>query len=323
VSLIERVYKIHHKLHENRSVGFEALRRDLGVSVSQLKRDLAYMRARLNAPIEWSRELNGYFFDPKPRAGPKYELPGLWFSPSEIHALLTVQHLLSSLQPSVLTQHIRPLQSRLRAALESHDNSPEEIGDRIRILRMGRKEVRPRFFEVIASALLNRKQLHIRHFNRNRNERTERDISPQRMVHYRDNWYIDAWCHLRNDLRSFALDVVEQASVLPKKAKNIPGETLDAYVKSGYGIFAGKDVQWAKLRFSPRAARWVANEEWHPNQRSRFDDEGYYVLELPYSQATELIMDVLRHGREVEVLEPIELRTKVRDSLLSAASLYQ
>ena len=100
-------------------IGFEALRETLEVSRATLKRDLAYMRDRLNAPIIFDRELGGYRFDVQaPKIGSQYELPGLWFSAAEIHALLTMQHLPANLDPGgILAPHVRPLMARLNALL--------------------------------------------------------------------------------------------------------------------------------------------------------------------------------------------------------------
>jgi hypothetical protein len=47
----------------------------------------------------------------------------------------------------------------------------------------------------------------------------------------------------------------------------------------------------AKLRFTPKQARWVSSEQWHPEQVSQFDKDGSYLLEFPYSNDGELIMD--------------------------------
>ena len=98
----------------------------------------------------------------------------------------------------------------------------------------------------------------------------------------------------------------------------MPDGELDDVLGSGYGIFAGKKVQWARLRFTPERAKWVAAESWHPKQRGRFDAFGYWVLELPYSDPRELVMDILRHVPEVEVVEPDGLRMAVREKLLAA-----
>ena len=147
-------------------------------------------------------------------------------------------------------------------------------------------------------------------------------LAPQRLVHYRDNWYVDAYCHLREALRSFSVDAMEQAELLDTKSKEIPKAELDGYLKSGYGIFSGRGVTWAKLKFSSKAARWVAKQTWHGKQRGAFDGKGSYVLEIPCTDDRELLMDILRHGADVEALEPPELRKRVAEALAEAARQY-
>jgi predicted DNA-binding transcriptional regulator YafY len=143
------------------------------------------------------------------------------------------------------------------------------------------------------------------------------------LVHYRENWYLDAWCHLREDIRSFAVDAIQEAAVLDKRAKSVPERELDEVLASGYGIFSGRATTWAKLRFTPERARWVAAEEWHPEQKGRVDPDGSYVLEIPFSDHRELAMDVLRHGPHVEVLEPQSLREAVQQQLAAALARYR
>jgi predicted DNA-binding transcriptional regulator YafY len=110
--------------------------------------------------------------------------------------------------------------------------------------------------------------------------------------------------------------------MLDEPAREVSEKELDEVLAAGYGIFSGRDVRWAKLRFTPERARWVAAEQWHPGQRSRFDPEGSYVLELPYSDHRELVMDILKHGPEVEVLAPEDLRQTVREALRQTLERY-
>ena len=93
---------------------------------------------------------------------------------------------------------------------------------------------------------------------------------------------------------------------------------LDSRVQNGYGIFGGERSQWAQLRFTPARARWVASEQWHPEQRGSVLPDGSYQLDVPYSIETELVMDILRHMPEVEVIGPPALRDKVRAKLAEA-----
>jgi len=319
----ERFYKIDQLLGERRVVPFAMFIKRLGVSRATIKRDLEYLRNRLNAPIVWDREQGGYRFSEAEQTVGQYELPGLWFNASEIHALLTMQHLLAGLDNGgLLGPHIQPLLVRLRSLLGSADNSSEEIQKRIRILGVAARQMALEHFAVVGSSLLRRRRLLISYFVRSRDETNEREVSPQRLVHYRENWYLDAWCHLRNELRSFSLDAMRSAEILDTPARNIPEKTLDGALGAGYGIFSGKKVQWAKLRFSPQRSRWVASEQWHPRQKGSFDEEQRYILEIPYSDHRELLMDVLKFGGEIEVLAPLELQCAVREALERALRHY-
>jgi len=318
---LERLYKIDQLLRERKTpVPFSSLRSSLGVSVATLKRDLEFMRSRLHAPIEYDREANGYKFG-EPRPGPRYELPGLWFSADEAYALLSMHTLLSELQPGLLEPHIKPLQERLRAVLGG-EPAWKDIEKRIRVFQPERRSTPTQFFEVTARAVLTRTRLWIRHYNRKENRETEREISPQRLVHYRDNWYVDGYCHQSEGLRTFAVDAIRAAELRDGRASEIPAAELDAHLGSGYGIFAGREVQWAKLRFTAEAARWVAAQSWHPDQKSRFEENGSYVLEIPYANDRELLMEILKYGADVEVLAPASLRGRVAEALAQAASRY-
>jgi predicted DNA-binding transcriptional regulator YafY len=317
----ERFYKIDQLLKDSKVVTFARFQEALGVSRATLKRDLVYMRDRLNAPIEFHRQANGYRFG-KPRAGPRYELPGLWFNATEIYVLLTTLQLFGSLQPGLLGDQVPALVDRLRAILGSGDHSWKEVEKRIRVFQPERREGNSAWFSVIAAALLKRSRLFIRHYNRNEDRVTEREVSPQRLVHYRDNWYLDAWCHLREDLRSFAVDAIQNAVLKDTTAKEVPRAELDAHLGSGYGIFAGRKVDWATLKFRPTAARWVSAQRWHPDERHRVEKDGSYVLEIPYAHDRELVMEIMKFGPEVEVLGPAALRKHVSDLHKEAARRY-
>ena len=309
----ERIYRIDQLLNDRRVVSFQELLDRLEVSPATLKRDLAYMRDRLNAPIVYDKELNGYRFETNTD---NYSLPGLWFSADEIYALLTMQHLLSNLDTDgLLSKHIKPLQSRLLAMLDDAGNSLEEIQKRVKIEKMGSRAFDLEHFQEIGSALIKRKRLIINYQSRSKNENTIREISPQRLIYYRNNWYLDAWCHVKNALRSFSVDAIKDIELLESKTVDVDDKILNDELSAGYGIFSGKEITWAILRFTPEKAKWVANEFWHPNQRGVFDSEGFYTLTFPFSDSRELIMDILKYGASVSVIEPKSLGDSIRAEL--------
>ncbi len=324
MSAMERIYQIDQILGDRRFVTRKELQERLGVSWATLKRDLNYLKDRLNAPIVFDRSLGGYRFEAAgSRVGPQYELPGLWFSAEEIHALLTMQHLLANLDTGgLLGPQIKPLLARLTGLLGTADNASEEVQRRIRILSVGAREFHLEHFQAVGSALLRRKRLTIRYHARGTNEATEREISPQRLVHYRDNWYLDAWCHLRAGLRAFALDAIGYAEILEKRARDVADSQLDKVLGSGYGIFSGGEVSWATLHFGPERSRWVAAERWHPRQQGRLLADGSYELKLPYADDRELIMDIMKYGGDCTVLSPPGLIDRVAAELERARRQY-
>ena len=196
------------------------------------------------------------------------------------------------------------------------------LAQRVKLVHAGKRTLHLKPFQVVAQATLARKQLSIEHFNRQTGEFVQRTISPQQLVHYRDNWYVDAWCHLRQGLRSFAIDALRKVKMLHDPAKEIDPEVIWAEVSKGYGIFSGQDIQWAELRFTPERSRWVEREEWHPDQESSHEADGSFVLKVPYSDPRELLGDILRHGPEVEVMAPTPLRHSVQKALAEALRRY-
>ena len=320
----ERFYRIDQLISEHKLVTFAEMIEALEVSPATLKRDLQYLRDRLNAPLVWDREAGGYRYEQgSAHSGSQFELPGLWFNASEIHALLTMQHLMANLDKGgLLSPHIQPLMARLNGLLGSADNTAEEVRRRVRLIGVAARRMHLAHFEAVGSALLRRKRLLITYHARGSDEVTEREVSPQRLVYYRENWYLDAWCHLRKGLRNFSVDAIQKAEILEKPAREIPEKTTDEVLGTGYGIFSGSKIEWAKLRFTPERARWVAHEQWHPRQKGTVEPDGSYLLEIPYADDRELLMDVLKYGPDVEVIGPMSLRRRARELLAQALQRY-
>jgi len=289
-------------------------------SESTVYRLIKLMREHLGAPIEWIEEAGGYLYVPS-KEGLRYQLPGLWFNAKELQALVVLRNLLKNLGPGLLEDHLAPLARRVDKLIEHKRLKLSEAASRIRILSQAARAPGPCFSEV-AAATLQRRKLRIRYHSRSKDEQTERVVSPQHLAHYRDNWYLDAFDELRNGLRSFSVDRILSATSLDDRAIDVPADELDEHFASAYGIFAGKANKVAVLRFSRERARWVADERWHPQQAGQFLTDGRYELRIPYRDPQELVMDILRHGADVEVVAPETLRTEVRRRLEKALGQY-
>lgn len=323
----DRVYRIERLIRDRGCVSFAEMLRELEVSPATLKRDLEYLRSRLDVPVVYDRFDNGYKYDPQ-SSGPgraQRELPGIWFTDGEIYALLTMYQLILELdEGGMLARHMQPMLEKLRGMLGTNRREADELMKRVRIVTPARRPVRSQIFELVGSALLKRRRIEMTYYTRARRVESDRAVSPQRLVHYRNTWYLDAWCHANNGLRRFSLDAIRDGALLSQRALEVPIKTVESELDGGYGIFAGakQRSQWATLHFAPEAAQWVQHEQWHPAQEASLHDDQSLTLRVPYSDATELAMDVLRHGEQVKVLAPAALAELVARRLRAAARIY-
>ncbi|WP_310626209.1 WYL domain-containing protein [Limnohabitans sp.] len=320
----ERFYKINQLLCAKQAVSPAILMHRLEVSYATLKRDIAYMRDRLNAPIVWDRDAGGYRLAANAtQVGEAYQLPGLWFSAAQLYALLAAHKIFSDMVPSTLNETIDPLREQIARLLATSGHKATAIEQRVFLLSMAKRQVTPPHFQQLTTGLLERQQIEVQAWSRSRNETRTRTISPQRLVHYRDNWYVDAWCHWRQALRSFAVETLLELRLLNEPAHEVSANELKKHFSSTYGIFSGTVKDWAVLRFAPERARWVSSEQWHPEQQGQYLADGSYELRLPFGDARELLMDVMRHGHWVEVMAPQSLREMVRDELKQLSRIYK
>ena len=317
----ERINALHRTLKSARyPVTVARLQDELGCSRATVYRDLAFLRDGLMAPVVGDGDA-GFRYDAG--EGGRFELPGLWLNSEELHALLAAQQLLSRSGGGLLSTALAPLQARVEKLLEEQAGGKRWPVERVRVIASRPRRLDEHVFRIVASAVLGRKKLSFEYRARSTDEKTRRTVSPQRITHYRDNWYLDAWDADRDGLRSFSVDRISAAKVLEDVARDVPEEELDRQLASSYGIFSGPPKNWATIVFSPKAARWVADERWHSQQQGRFLPDGRYELKVPYSNSRELLMDVLHYGSDAEIVEPPVLRDQARALLALAISNYE
>jgi proteasome accessory factor C len=319
VDRFDRIFELNRILQATRHpVSRQRLEAELECSRATVKRIIEDMRLYLNAPIVYDSDRNGYHYD---QSEGMYELPGLWFNASELHALVSAQQLLTQVQPGLLDPLLKPLNKRIAGLLDLQRAGSGGLAGRIRVLQAAGREG-GESFATLAGALAQRRQVRLRYFNRGDDSRGERTVSPQRLTYYRDNWYLDAWSHLREGLRTFALDAIEGARGLDAEALDLSEAELESHYAASYGIFAGAPDRIAVLRFAARRARWVAKERWHRDQEGVSLPDGRYELHVPYSNTPELLMDILKYGPDVEIMAPAELRAEVIERLRMALAQY-
>lgn len=250
--------------------------------------------------------------------GKAFEVPWLWFKSDELAALLGLSHWLEILASGVLKERLAPVHARLEEMLKKQGLDVSEWKDRIRLLPIHHRSTNPDILLSAARSVLLRKRITLLYKGLKDSKPRTRDISPQTLVRYRDNWYLDAFDHDSGNLKEFALSRISALDFISKPIQEIPRSSLDAHFADAYGIFAGRARRKAILVFEGLAAKLAGEERWHPKQRINHLPGAKLRLEFPCGNVQELSRDVMRYADEVTIEGPEELRRVVEGMLRSA-----
>ncbi len=321
MSKIDRIHDLLSILHSRKyAVSVSQLTEILECSAPTVKRYIAQLRYEYGAPIRFDAKHRGYILDKSDDES--IQFPGLWFNISELHSLLTIHELIDQLEPGLLKAELTPLRQRIENILASREIKTGELVKRVQFINIGMRLCCPLQFKLVAEAVMDRRKLKIGYHSRSTNRISSRTVSPQRMVYYRGNWYLAVFCHTRNGLRTLALDRIQQIQTTNQTAAEISDRELNSQFNKSFGIFSGDGAQTATLRFTADRARWVAEEKWHPDQKTQWLKDGSFEMTIPYSDHRELLLEIMKYGPDVEIIEPESLRTEIKNRLRQALKKY-
>lgn len=276
-------------------------------TVSRLLEHLQY----LGAPVENDAEGRGVYYD-KSREN-LFQLPGLWLTADALRALGLLFSLLEGLGEGLLSEETAFIQQQIEQLLQAQKIDSGRLAKKLKVTPIAHKPPPNGIFAPVAESLLQEKKLMLVYQNY-AGQKTSRTVSPQTLIYYRENWYLDAWCHKRHGLRTFALARITKAMVEQEGILKVSEQALSQHFASGYGIFAGEANHRATLRFMPPVAQEISLQQWHPEQKSRWDGDDY-LLTVPYAKDLELVQDILKHTPHVIVEAPQSLADKIEYNL--------
>lgn len=299
-------------------------------SLATLRRDIQSLKT-LGAPIRYSRSKNGYFYNKQLdssgllRTRPDREIKKQWFTSDELLSIVSAVNALDRMSKdrmSVLGAEVRPVRARLLSLLAvNEETSPLDLLRRVKVIADNEPYREGPVFGTVGTAVTMRRRVVIHYYTPSRREVTVREISPVRLVHYRNRWYVDAYCHMSESMRTFLIENIQRVEVTTKPILRFNVAEKLQELDAGYGIFHGTEFQEAELVFKREFARYILRETWHPHQRTV--DEGETMrLYVPYTDSTELVGAILRWGAEIEVAAPAVLRARVAEEAQKVAARY-
>ncbi len=314
MSQAKRIFAIHDLLKHLKVVPISVLIDELEVSERQIKRDLKFMREHMKAPIAYSRERNGYYYE-KP-----YDLCD-YADEKMLLFYLFARRIAENLS-------LMPVVSRelLDTIEDKYLKEYEPILDRITYELADHERMRPAVLKQVLGAMRSGTALGIVYRNA-AGEQSRRFIEPWHLINYSGKWYLLAWCRSSKALRTFLLSrIVEIMDTGEPFEKELDERLLKRYLEESYGIFKLPDAQEMTIRFHEPILPLVRDREWHPRQRlveTTCDGKPCLELTLPIADPIEITYMVLGFTPYAEVVSPPEYRRAWLARLAEAMRRYQ
>lgn len=288
------------------------------ISSKTAQRSIDYFRDRLQAPLAYVLSHKGYHYTDS-----SFQLPVTRISEAELLALLISSKLITEASAGSLADELENVSRRLGSLLAANLPGRARPEEAFSFRWKGISPTDPLTFKVVTSALLQGKLLTFCYYSPTASNCTMRTVEPHHMVNYMGNWHLIAFCQLRNEWRDFVLGRMTLTQVEGAVFEIRPPEAWRPYLADTFGIFQNRKNFNVALRFTPERSRWVKGELWHERQGGSIEADGSLVLTIPVSHETEIMMEILKHGSQVEVLEPEWLRERVIQEMESAVKKYR
>lgn len=287
------------------------------LSIKTAQRSIEYFRDRLRAPLEYNESRKGFYYTDL-----SFQLPITKLSQDELLALLISRKLITEASAGSLGEELGHISARLGSLLAASLPGKAHPEDAFSFRWKGINPTEPVIFQNVTSALIQGKLLTFCYYSPSSSACTMRTVEPHHMVNYLGTWHLIAYCHLRNEWRDFVLGRMTICQVESGTFQIRPKDEWQPFLEDTFGIFQNKRSFNVKLKFTPERSRWIRGEIWHEGQTEELLEDGSMLLTIPASHEAEIMMEILKHGSHVRVIEPEWLRLKVAEEMKLAAALY-
>ena len=304
---LERMLRIHQALQTGGFPNASKLAREVEVSTKTIRRDIGFMRDRLNLPVEFAPANNGYFYN-----GEVSGFPTMQITEGEIFALVVAE---KALQQYRGTSFEKPLLSAIKKMEQAlPDTISLNLADIERTISF-RTRAEPilnlEIFDTLAKAVAQRQQLEL-HYRKPGHAAEKRLVDAYHLANINGEWYLFAYDHARKDLRTFVPARIQSVKPTGKTFERTQKFSLEQRLRDSFGVHAGEGEFEVAIRFNPRAADYIREKKWHPSQTLRDLKGGGAELKMKLSSLAEVQRWVLSWGGDAKVLKPKELVESVR-----------
>ena len=174
-------------------------------------------------------------------------------------------------------------------------------------------KIKEETFNLLKSAILDKKIISFSYFATNKDE-TNRKVKPVRLIFKGQDWYLYAFCLLRNDFRYFKLNRIKNLEILQT---NFDDNFEDVILKKEIKY---ENIISVKVRFDKKVAFRIYDEL---STDIVEDDAGNLYAQIEMPSDYNLYSYIFSFGDMAEILEPIEIRVKIKEIIDKMKKIYE
>lgn len=322
-AILIRIFKIFQKIRDLSYPNLDRLTEEISfelgnVSKRTIKRDIATLKYDLNLPIEYDRKRGGYYL------AEKCEFPFPPLSGGEVISLLIATNLLQQFKGTPLEKSLSSLEKKIEILLSDKVSiNPKELemALSVNISYIKLKTDVSDTFDNIFKAIREKRRIVINYHSLSSNETRERKVDPYHIYNFQGVWYFCGYCHLRKEIRDFALDRIVSMKILNEKFEVQRDFDLREYLNRAFRIYKG-DTQKIKIWFDSYQARWIKERIWHESQEIEDLGNGEIILTIE-GNTEEIKRWVMSYGSHCKVLEPESLRKEIEEEVKKLCEIYK
>lgn len=314
---LERVVGIIAEINRGSYPTVASLCDKFEIAQRTLHDDLRFIKDRLQIEILFDKSRQGYY-----NSTPGKTLPLFDLSPDEFLAIQLGTAMLLEHSGPVFRVQLQGAFHKIANRLADGNGMQKEIKSLVRFIPGGLAVADGKLVRSMENACSSFLSVEIDYYGARKGQTETRTIDPYRLIEFDGAWYVVGWCHLRDDMRTFALHRIRRYKVLKEKFTLKEGFDLDKWLESAFLLEHADGEQTVRIKFDPLSARYALERTWHRSQQVTTHGDGACTIQFNTQSLDEVKRWVLKFGSGAEVIDPPELRKRVMDELSSALRGY-
>jgi predicted DNA-binding transcriptional regulator YafY len=316
-NIYERFVWFDNQVRARKYPNATTLSEQFEISAKTAQRDIDFMRDRLRCPLDYDSSQKGYYYDDE-----TFSLPMIYLSSEELSALLIARKMLQDISGGSVGNEISSIVDKITNVLKKHSVVADHIDDAFSFQLIEYSPAPEAVFKTVLEGCLKKKCLSFTYYSPATEEKSERTVEPYHLLNYMGTWHTIGYCHLRKEIRDFALSRISETKVLSKSFKTPADFDFKKYFLSTFGLYKGKSTKEVTLRFTPEKSKWIKDQIWHKDQKVKLLKDGSLEISFPVSDFSEIKREILKHGDAVEVIKPKNLRNLIKAEAEKIAKIY-